>query len=64
MMPFELVYRDVDSLEVSNLDKEFVKSRLRDSGFASYKDASKTFEKNLPKQNLMHWKSFIKTKIL
>ena len=30
MLPFELLYRDVDSLEVSNLDKEFIKSRLRE----------------------------------
>ena len=40
---------DVDSLEVSNLDKEFSKSRLRDSAFSSYKDTSTTFEKNWPK---------------
>ena len=31
------------------MDKEFIKSRLRDSSFPSYKDTSKTFEKNLPK---------------
>ena len=37
MLPFELLYRDVDSLEVSNLDKEFIKSRLRDSAFSSYR---------------------------
>ena len=49
MIPFQLLYRDVDSLEVSNLDKEFVKSMLRDSAFSSYKDTSKIFEKNLPK---------------
>ena len=35
MLPFELLYRDVDSLEVSNLDKGFIKSMLRDSVFSS-----------------------------
>ena len=25
MLPFELLYRDVDSFEVSNLDKDFIK---------------------------------------
>ena len=35
MIPFELLYRDVDSLEVSNLNKEFIKRRLRDSAFSS-----------------------------
>ena len=49
MLPFELLYRDVDSLEVSNLDKEFIKSRLRDSAFSSYKDNGKTFERYSPK---------------
>ena len=49
MLPFELLYRDVDFLEVSNLDKEFIKSKLRDSAFSSYKDTGKTFEKNLSK---------------
>ena len=37
MLPFKLLYRGVDSLEVSNLDKEFIKNRLRDSAFSSYK---------------------------
>ena len=67
MIPFELLYRDVDSLEVSNLDKEFIKSRLRDSVFSSYKDTSKTFEKNLPKAEFDALKILVKkptTKIL
>ena len=53
MLPFELLFRDVDSLEVSNLDKEFIKSRLRDSAFSSFKDTGKTLEA-CPKRNLMH----------
>ena len=47
-------YRDVDSFEVSNLDKEFIKSSLRGSAFLSYKDTGKNFPKKLPKANLMH----------
>ena len=50
MLPFKLLYRDVDSLEVSNLDKEFIKSRLRDSAFSSYKDTGKILENNLAKE--------------
>ena len=41
MLPFELLYREVGSLEVSNLDKEFIKSRVRDSAFSPYKDTGK-----------------------
>ena len=62
MVLFELVYRDVNSLEVSNLDKEFIKSRLRDSAFSSYKDTSKTFEKNLPKAEFDALKILLKNK--
>ena len=61
MLPFELLYRDVDSLEVSNLDKEFIKSRLRDSAFSSYKDIGKTFE-NLPKTEFDALKILLKNK--
>ena len=61
MIPFGLLYRDVDSLEVSNLDEEFIKSRLRDSAFSSYKDTSKTFE-NLPKTEFDALKILLKNK--
>ena len=50
MLPFKLLYRDIDSLEVSNLHKEFIKSRLRDSAFSSYKDTGKILENNLAKE--------------
>ena len=49
MLPFELLCRDADSLEISNLYKDFIESRLRDSAFSSNKDTGKTFEKKLPK---------------
>ena len=62
MIPFELLYRDVDSLEVFNLDKEFIKSRLRDSAFSSYKDTCKTFEKHLPKAEFDALKILLKNK--
>ena len=52
MLPFQLLYMYVNSLEVSNLNKEFIKSRLRDSTFSPYKDTGKTPEKNLPKVEL------------
>ena len=64
MIPFELLYRDADSLEVSHLDKEFIKSRLRDSAFSSYKDISKTFEKNLPKAEFGALKILLKNKVI
>ena len=49
MLLFELLHRDVDSLEDSNLDKEFIKSRHIDSVFSSYKDTLKSLKKNVTK---------------
>ena len=62
MLPFELLYRDVNSLEVSNLDKEFMKNRLRDSAFSSHKDTGKTLEKNLPKDEFHSLEILLKNK--
>ena len=62
MLPFELLHRDVDSLEVSNLDKEFIKCRLRDLALSSYKDNSKTLQKNLPKEKFDALKIYLKNK--
>ena len=62
MLPFELLYRDVDYLKVSNLDKEFINSKPRDSVFSSYKNTGKTLEKNLPKEELDALRIFLKSK--
>ena len=51
MLPFEPLCRDVDSLEVSNLDEEFIKSSLIGIAFLSYKDAGKNLEENFPKED-------------
>ena len=34
MLPFEMLYSDFNSLEVSNLKKEFIKFRLREPVFS------------------------------
>ena len=44
------------------MDKEFIKSRLRDSGFSSYKVTGKTLEKNLPKVEFYALKSLPENK--
>ena len=62
MLPLELLNRNVDSLEVSNLDKEFTKSMLRDSAFSSCKDTGKTLEKNLLKEEYDALKILLKNK--
>ena len=51
LVPFEVLFRDINSSEVSNLNKECVKSRLRDSAYTSFKQVSKISETNLSKED-------------
>ena len=63
MLPFELLHTDVDYLKVSTFDREFFRSRLKDSAFSSYNDTGKkTLEKNLPKEEYDAVKIFLKNK--
>ena len=36
MLPFKLLFRDINKIEMPNEDKEFIKSRLKYSAFASF----------------------------
>ena len=45
MLPFGLLCRDVDYLQVSNLDKQFIKCRPKDSAFSSCKDTVELLRK-------------------
>ena len=36
MLPFKLLFRDINENKMSNKDKEFIKSRLKDSAFTSF----------------------------
>ena len=49
LVPFEMLFRDINSLEVCNRNKECVKNRLRDSTYTSFKQVSKISQKNLSK---------------
>ena len=50
-------------LKVSSSDKEFIKSRLKNSAFLLYKDTGKTLEKNLPKTKILKTKNIIVQKL-
>lgn len=51
-MPFELLCRDVNSINFSSFDKEYIKSRLRDFVYLSFKQVSKIYVKNLPDEEI------------
>ena len=62
ILPFELLYRDVDSIEVFNLDKEFIKTGFKDSAFSSYKNTGRIIEKKLPRVEFDALKILLKNK--
>ena len=64
MLPFELLHTDVDYLKVSTFDKEFFRSRLKDSTFHHIMTLVNTLEKNLPKEEYDALKIFLKNKLL
>ena len=59
LLPFEL-FRNTDLCEISSYDKEFVRSRLRDRAFTSFRDSSKINEHNLSKDEHLALKDLIK----
>ena len=61
LAPFKMLFRDINSLEVSNLNKECVKSRLRDA-YRSFKEVSKISEKNLSKEEVKALNNLVKNK--
>ena len=50
LLPFELLYRDIDALGIPDNDKHFIQSRLRDCALMSYRDVHKINDSNLPKE--------------
>ena len=57
-----MLFRDINSLEVSNLNKECVKSRLPDSAYTSFKQVSKISEKNLSKEEVKALNNLVRNK--
>ena len=64
LIHFQLLSRDIDLCEVPSYDKEFIRSRLRDFAFTSFRDLSKINENNLSKEELLALKELIKNKDL
>ena len=52
LVPFEILFRDINSLEVGNLNKECANSRFRDSVYTSLKQVSEVSQKNLSKEEV------------
>ena len=57
LLPFELLYRDINSLMISNFDLDCIKAQLRDSAFSSYKELGSLWKRTYLKLNLMLFNS-------
>ena len=57
-----MLFRYINGLEVSNLNKECVKRGLRDSAHTSFKQVSKISEKNLSKEEVKALNNLVKSK--
>ena len=50
MLHFELLFRDIDLLDIPRTDRDFIQGRLRDCAFTSYRDVGENTDKNLLKE--------------
>ena len=64
MLSFELLFRDIDSLDIPRTDRDFIQGTLRDCVFTLYRDAGKNADKNLSKDEQFALSTFIKNKDL
>ena len=52
LLPFEMLFREITSLDIDNFNEECVKSRLRDSAYSSFKQVFQMSDKNLSKERV------------
>ena len=64
LLPFELLFRDIDLLDIPRTDRDFIQGRLRDCAFTSYRDVGKNIDRNLSKEQHFALKNLIKNKDL
>lgn len=51
LLPLELLYKDVNFLDIPGNDKEFTQRKLKDYAFASYRDTDKIDDRDLFKED-------------
>ena len=64
MLPFEILRRKTTSLDISDFEKECVKSRLLGITHASFKQMFKISDKNLSGEDVKVWNNLVKNKDL
>ena len=59
-----MLFREITSLDIGDFNKEFVKSRLRDSAYSSFKQVSRISDKNLSREDAKALNNLVKNKDL
>ena len=64
LLSFEVLFREVNSLNLLRFNKQCVTRRLQDSVYSSLQQVSKIFEKNLPDEEIEALKNLTENKDL
>ena len=64
ILPFELLFRDIDLNEISSYKKIFIRSRLRDCALTSFRYSGNINENNLSKEEHLALKDLMKKRSL
>ena len=64
LLSFEVLFREVNSLNLLSFNKQCVTRRLQDSVYSSLQQVSKIFEKNLPDEEIKALKNLTENKDL
>ena len=64
LLPFELLFRDIDLLDIPRTDRNFIQDRLRDCALTSYRDVGKKIDRSLSKEEHFALKNLVKSKDL
>ena len=64
LLPFELLFRGINLLDIPRTDRDFIQGRLRDCAFKSYRDMDKNIDRNLSKEEHFALKNLVKNKDL
>ena len=64
LLQFELLFRDIDLLDIPRTDRDFIQGRLRYCAFTSYRDVGKNIDRNLSKEEHFALTNLVKNKDL
>ena len=62
LLTFEMLFREITSLDIGDFNKECAKRRLRDSTYSLFKQVSRISDKNLSREGFKALNNLVKNK--